>query len=277
MSYLIIGDSCTDLTPELKKDARFVTVPLTLQIGEETFTDDDSFNQKEFLEKMAASSECSKSACPAPESYMALFERADEIFIVTLSSHLSGSHNCAMLAKSLYEEQNENKKIAVIDSLSASCGQTLIAMKIAELKEKGLSFEEVVKEAETFRSDMTTYFVLESLENLRKNGRLSNMKAFIANALNIKPVMAGNEGTIEKVDQARGTKKALGRMAALIEGKVKHPETRTLAIAHCNNLERAEYVKSLVTEKVTFKDVMIVDTAGVSTLYANDGGIIVCF
>lgn len=277
MSYRIIGDSCTDLTKEQKNQKAYDLVPLTLQVGEDIFVDDASFNQKVFIEKMASSSECPKSACPAPESYMKLFDQADDIYVVTLSSHLSGSYNCAELAKSLYIEQHGEKNIEIVDSKSASVGQTLVAMKIDELAKTGLPFAEVVEKVNQFRDEMTTFFVLESLENLRKNGRLSNMKAFIANALNIKPIMAGNQGMIEKVDQSRGIKKALIRMTDIIADKVRNSQDRILAIAHCNNYERAMFVKEELAKKVDFKDVIIVDTAGVSTLYANDGGIIVCY
>lgn len=278
MSYRIIGDSCTDLTKEQKEKKEIDLVPLTLQIGNEMIIDDETFQQTEFLEKMAASPTCPKSACPAPESYMKLFDQAEDIYIVTLSSQLSGSYNSAELAKKLYMEQDKEKHIAIFDSRSASCGQTLIAMKIKELADKGLPFEEVVEQTNVFRDQLSTFFVLESLENLRKNGRLSNVKAFIASALNIKPIMIGNtEGNIDKIDQARGIKKALTRMADLIGDKVRDSQERILAIAHCNNYERALFVKSEIEKRVEFKDIIIVDTQGVSTLYANEGGIIVSY
>ena len=125
---------------------------------------------------------------------------------------------------------------------------------------------------------MKTKFVLESLDNLRKNGRLSHLQAIVANVLNIKPVMGGtSEGTIEKLEQARGIKKALISMAKIIERDVIKPQERILAIAHCNCLERAHFIKDEIMRRVPFKDSIIVDTAGVSTMYANEGGIIVAY
>ncbi|MEG2441487.1 MAG: DegV family protein [Acetivibrio sp.] len=278
MTYRIIGDSCTDLTKEQRDSKEFDLVPLTLQIGETTFVDDENFSQQEFIKKMQESSDCPKSACPAPESYMQLFHKADDIYVVTLSSPLSGSYNCAELAKSLYIEQNGEKNIAVIDSRSASGGQNLLVMKIKELADQGLPFAEVVKKVNAFRDEMSVYFVLESLENLRKNGRLSNIKALIVNALNIKPIMRGTkEGIIDKVDQARGIKKALLKMCDIIADRVQDPQDRIAIISHCNNYERALFVKDEIQKRVVFKEIMIVGTAGVSTLYANDGGIIVCY
>lgn len=278
MSYRIIGDSCTDLTNEQRESGEFDLVPLTLQIGNDSFVDDETFNQKDFIEKMEKSPSSPKSACPAPERYMELFEKADDIYVVTLSAQLSGSYNCAELARNLYIEQRGKKNIEIIDSKSASVGQMLIALKIKELADKGFKFEEVVEKVNCFRDEMETFFVLESLENLRKNGRLSNMKAFIASALNIKPVMSATpDGNIDKVDQARGIKKSLILMTQIISDKVRNSQDKILAIAHCNNYERALFVKEEIIKRVTFKDILIVETAGVSTLYANNGGIIVSF
>lgn len=277
MSYKIIGDSCTDLTEGMKKEGYVELVPLTIQVGGENIVDDASFDQKKFLKMMAESSDCPKSACPSPEAYMEAFEGADEVFVVTLSSKLSGSYNSAELAKTLYLEKHPNKKIEIVDSKSASIGQTLIAMKIKEEKEGGATFEKAAECVRRFRDSMKTKFVLESLENLRKNGRLSNITAVICSVLNVKPVMCANDGLIEKLDQARGMVKALQKMAKYIEEDVKDAKNRILGISHCNNLERAFFVKDEIMKRIPFKEAVIVDTAGISTLYANDGGIIVAY
>ncbi len=277
MAYKIIGDSCTDLTKEMKESGMVSLVPLTLTIEGEDFIDDETFQQKDFIEKMQQSEECPKSACPSPERYMREFEGQEECFVVTLSSKLSGSYNSALLAKNMYEEEHPDTKIEIVDSRSASCGQMLIALKIREWKEKGLSFEEVKQKITHFRDGMQTKFVLESLENLRKNGRLTNMAAVLCNVLNIKPVMGAAEGEIIKLDQARGMRKALLRMIEYMEEDAKDVTTKILGIAHCNNRERAEFVKHEILKRIPFKECIIVDTAGVSTLYANDGGIIVSY
>lgn len=278
MAYRIIGDSCTDLTAELKKDEHFKLVALSIQIDDYNIVDDDTFDQKDFLRRMKESPNCPKSSCPPPEAYMEAYKGEEDIYVVTLSSQLSGSYNCAELAKNLYLDEYEHKNIGIIDSRSASVGQTLIALKVKELVEGGKSFEEVMEGANKFRDEMNTLFVLESLETLRKNGRLSNLKAVIASALNIKPIMgATKEGNIKQIDQARGINKALKEMAKVIEADVKNASDRILAIAHCNNYERALFVKDEILKRVPFKDVLIADTAGISSLYANDGGIIVCY
>ena len=277
MAYKIIGDSCTDITEEMKEEGMVSLVPLTLSIEGEEFVDDATFNQKEFLAKMKASPECPKSACPSPERYMQEFEGQEECYVITLSSRLSGSYNSAVVAKELYLEEHPEAKIEIVDSRSASCGQLLLAVKIKELKEKGLDFAKVKEKITDFRDNMETKFVLESLENLRKNGRLGRVTFTICNVLNIRPVMAADNGEIIKIDQVRGHNKALMRMIEHIEKDAKDVASKILGIAHCNNRERAEMVKREILKRLPFKDCIIVNTAGVSTLYANDGGIIVSY
>lgn len=278
MSYKIIGDSCTDLTEEMRKDGHFHIVPLTLQVGEDSIVDDGTFNQARFLKLVSESPVAPKSSCPSPDAYMELFKGEEDIYVVTLSSNLSGSFNSAEVARKLYLEENPHKNIEIINSCSASVGQTLIALKIQEYAGMGLSFKEITERVRKFRESLSTKFVLENLDTLRKSGRLTGLKAIISSVLNIKPVMYGTpEGTINKLDQARGIQKALGIMVDSVEKDVKNPEERIFAIAHCNNLERAEFVREEILKKVSFKDCIIVDTAGVSTMYAGDGGIIISY
>lgn len=276
MSYKIVVDSCCELPENYKNDSRFQIVPLGLEVGDYVIQDDENFNQKEFLQKVAAYPLCPKSSCPSPEKYReAYHDSAEEIYAVTLSSHLSGSYNSAELGKSLYGEKYGDKKIHVVDSESASCGETQLVEKIIACKEAGLNFEETVKAVETFKRQMRTYFVLDNLETLRKNGRLSSVKALVASTLNIKPVMVGNWGVIEQKGQAIGINKALAKMADCIVGDVAKPEERTLMITHCNCPERAEFMRDLMEKRASYKRILIMDTAGVSSMYANDGGVIV--
>ena len=269
-------DSCCELPENYKNDSRFQIVPLGLEVGDYVIQDDGNFNQKEFLQKVAAYPQCPKSSCPSPEKYReAYHDGAEEIYAVTLSSHLSGSYNSAELGKNLYGEKYGEKKIHVVDSESASCGETQLVEKIVACKEAGLGFEETVRAVETFKRQMRTYFVLDNLETLRKNGRLSSVKALVASTLNIKPVMVGNLGVIEQKGQAIGIKKALAKMADCIVGDVAKPEERILMITHCNCPERAEFMRGLMEKRASYRRILIMDTAGVSSMYANDGGVIV--
>ncbi|NLP33626.1 MAG: DegV family protein [Clostridiales bacterium] len=278
MNYRIIGDSCTDLPKDLKKNPHFKLIPLVLTLDNNHIKDDEKFNVIQFLKMMKESPNNPKSACPSPDDYMKQFDTEGDVYVVTLSSRLSGSYNSAELAKKLYLEDHPNKNIGIIDSRSASAGQTLLTVKLRELIEKGLSFDNVMKQITEFRDGMKTKFVIESLDLLKKSGRLSGLQALIASTLNIKPVMGATpEGTICKLDQARGIKRSLIAMAKLIEKDVIKPHERILTIAHCNCYERALFIKDEILKRVPFKDYLIVDTAGVSSMYANEGGIITAY
>lgn len=278
MRYKIIIDSCGELLDEWKKDECFESIPLTLMVGSEQIIDDETFDQADFLAKVAASKESVKSACPAPESYMEAYSKADDIYVVTLSAELSGSYNSAVLGKNLYEEENGTKNIHVVNSRGAATTQVLIARKLNEYASQGMPFEEVVDKIEEYTTSLRTYFVLETLEVLRKNGRLSRLSATIAGALNIKPVMIGTrDGVIQKAAQARGMKKALAKMVEHMGSEGRDLTRRQFVISHCNCYERAVYVKELIKKHLHAEDVDIVDTKGVSSLYACDGGIIVSY
>ena len=277
MSYKIAIDSCGELLDEWKNDERIESIPLTLTVGGENIIDDATFDQKDFLKKVADCPECPKSACPSPERYMKAYEcEAEHIYAVTLSAELSGSYNSAILGKNLLLEEQPEKKVHVFNSKSASGGQSLIAMKIIECEEKGLSFGEVVSEVEKYIEELSTFFVLENLETLRKNGRLSRVKALVASALKIKPVMGSTpEGTICQLDQARGMNKAIVKMVDHIGEKGINIPEKTVAITHCNCPERAKMLEEAIREKLHPAKIVVMDTAGVSSMYANDGGVIV--
>lgn len=276
MSYKIIVDSCGELPEKCQNDPHFVSVPLSMQVDDFLFIDDETFDQADFLKKVALSPNCPKSSCPSPEKYMeAYMGDAERVYAVTLSGNLSGSYNSAMLGKNLYQEEYGDKQIHVFDSCSASVGETLIALKIEECEKAGLSFEETIETVNAYKEEQNTYFVLETLEVLRKNGRLSNLKAFVANALNIKPYMGATpEGQIVQLGQARGINRAIKNMIECFVEELKNPQEKIVAISHCNCAFRAELVKEEILKRVKVKDIFTIDTHGISSMYASDGGII---
>ena len=277
MSYKIIVDSCGELTEEMKASGCFETASLEIDVHGRHIIDDETFDQAEFLSLVAESPDSPKSSCPSPERYMEGYRcDAEHVYAVTLSAELSGSYNSAVLGRNLYHEEYGGKDIYVFNSRSASIGETLIAMKIVECEEQGMEFAQVVETVEAYIGEQHTYFVLETLDTLRKNGRLTGVKAVVATALNIKPVMGATPvGTILQLGQARGMKKALVKMVDEIMKDLKESKKKILAISHCNCRERAEYVKEMLVQKADFRDVVILDTAGISSMYAADGGVIV--
>ena len=277
MKYKIVVDSCCELPENLRNDENFESVPLVLTVEGEDIIDDATFDQASFLKKVADSPNSPKSSCPSPERYMKAYEcGAEHIYVVTLSAELSGSYNSAVLGKNLFQEEHPEVKVYVFNSRSASIGETLIALKIAECEEAGLPFEEPVAVVEKYIESQHTFFVLENLETLRKNGRLGLVKGLVASALKIKPVMGStDEGTICQLGQTRGMNKALVKMVDFIIERTTDIENKVIAISHCNCPQRAEILKEAILERMKLKDIVILDTRGVSSMYANDGGVIV--
>ena len=208
---------------------------------------------------------------------MEKFREDGDNYIVTLSSRLSGSYNAAAKAVDLYREEGGKANVHVFDSKSATAGQAQVAMLIRDLAEQGTAFDKVVELVEERISRMQTMFVLENLDNLRKNGRLTRMQSLVTGALRVKLLMgATREGEIEKLGQGLSIRQTLGRMVACM-GKNAGSMGRRLVITHCNCLERAEYVRDQVRQKGLFEEIVIAATGGIATVYANDGGVVVAY
>ena len=278
MSFKVIVDSCCEMTGQMKQDPCFTKVPLTISCHGSTFVDDESFDQVDLLWAMKQSKDAPATSCPAPQTYLDAYRSgAEDVYVVTLSALLSGSHNSAQQAKVLLEEDNPEINVHVFNSCSAVCGETAIALKIKELAEAGLPFKKVVREVEQFIARMKTLFVLEDLENLRKNGRLTKLQAVVTGALRIKLFChATPEGEIGKVGQALTVKQALQKMVEKAAADPDH-EGRPAFITHVNCMDRAFKVKEMLEQKCRFSGISITEAGGITTVYANDGGIVMAY
>lgn len=279
MGFKIVVDSCCDLTGQMLKDPRFIKVPLTIRSNGSSFIDNETFDQADLLWAMKQSEEAPSTACPSPQSYLDAYQgpEDEDVYVVTLSALLSGSHNSAEQARMLMEEDHPNKNVYVFNSCSASSGEVLVALKVRELAESGAPFKHVVREVEQFIYQMQTMFVLETLENLRKNGRLTRLQSVITGALKIKLLMAATpEGEICKLGQTLSMKQALSKMVDHMANDPAHAG-RTLAICHCNCLDRAFQVKAMAEQRCKFAHILILEAGGITSVYANDGGIVTAY
>ncbi|WFA10290.1 DegV family protein [Tissierella sp. Yu-01] len=277
MLYKIVADSSCDLNEDLVKKVDISLVPFKIDVDDHSFIDDESIDVPKLIKEMNSSPNPIKTSCPSPGDFAAEYEDGENVFVVTISEQLSGTYNSAILAKDMAIEKSPNKFIHVFNSKSASVGETLTALKIKECIDNKLSNSQIVEKVEKFIEDMKTYFISENLDNLIKNGRISKTKGLIINALNIVPVMRATEnGNIDLVDKARGSKKAFKKLVDIIGESGVNFEERILAISHANALQKALDLKEDL-KKYNFKDIIIVQTKGLSTGYVNDGGIIVAF
>lgn len=278
MGFKLVVDSCCDLTQEMVEKMNATIVPLTIELDGERYIDDDTFNVEKYVELMKNSPSLPLTSCPSPNDYMEQFKGDEEnIFVVTLSGELSGSYNSAVLGKEMFLEENKHKNIHIFNSCSATSGEVLIAIRLDELIKEGKDFNTIVDIMTKEVEEMQTLFILERLDNLKKAGRLSLVQELLVNALNIKLILGSTkEGNIKAFKKARGTK-ALTKMVELIGEAGEVNPNKILVISHCLAYDRALQVKEKAQEMYNFRDIIIVPTRGISTNYANEGGVVIAY
>lgn len=278
MSFSIIVDSCCDLTPEMRADPVFRSIPLTIRVGGKDYVDDQSLDTSLLIYAMDQSPDASSSSCPAPGDYLDAYHQAEgDIYVVTLSALLSGSHNSAWQARQMLLEEQPERNIQVFNSCSASAGEVLLAQKVYELAKSGLPFDQVVAQAEKTITDTNTLFVLENLDNLKKNGRLTRVQAMLTGALRIKLIMGSTpEGEICKHGQALSIKQALAKIVDIMAADERHIG-KILYIAQCLCPDRAQQLWDLAKKSCQFAGVVITATRGLSSYYANSGGVVAAY
>lgn len=277
MEYKIIADSCCDMTPQLKNRLGVTPIPLTMRLGQKEFVDDDSLDLAGFMAEMKACKEKVGSASPSPYLYQEAIENAQSSFVVTLSSKLSGSYENAVMGKA-FAEENIKVDTYVFDSKSASAGEVLVAVKIRELILQETPKDHIIQTVKHFIENMKTYFILERYDNLQKNGRLNKIKGKLISMLNVKLVMGSDgDGNIALYDKFRGAKQMIEKLLTLIESSGKKTDGENLVISHCNNGDLAKSLGNAIEQKYHFKEIFIVPTGGLSSLYTDDKGIVMAF
>lgn len=279
MKYKIIADTACDLSKELQEELNISYVPFKITVENKEFIDDDDIDIKELIEAMGNTEMPIKTACPAPFDYLQELEKVEEdnIFIITISKHLSASYNSANIAANEFKEKNPNKNVYVVDSESASAGETSLVFKMIDILDEEDDFDSAIGKITEAVKNNFTFFVLESLDNLIKNGRIKKVSGLIANVLNIRPIMHGVEGDIKLYEMNRGFKRALSKLADSLGKVCDDLEERVLFISHADALEKANEFKEKVKELYNFKDIVIIHTKGLSTGYADHGGIVIGF
>ncbi|MEI4322165.1 DegV family protein [Streptococcus suis] len=273
--WKIVADSGCDYRQlaNLAPDTEFISVPLTIQVGEQAFVDDASLDIDHMMEVMEASKSVAGSACPSPQAYQAAFEGAENIIVVTITGGLSGSFNAARVARDMYIEEHPNVNIHLIDSLSASGEMDLLVDEINRLIGAGLDFPQVVEAITHYREHSKLLFVLAKVDNLVKNGRLSKLVGTVVGLLNIRMVgEASAEGKLELLQKARGHKKSV--TAAFEEMKKAGYDGGRIVMAHRNNAKFFQQFSELV--KASFPTAVIdeVATSGLCSFYAEEGGLL---
>ena len=275
MEYSLVADSCCDLTKEMRQEWNVKSIPLTLTLADESYTDDDNLNLPDFMARMRACKGRVGSAAPSPGAYAEAFGTNDA-FAVTLSSNLSGSYASALAGKSMAEEAGA--RVHVFDSRSAAAAEVLLILKLRRLIREGLQKSEIIQKVERFIKEMRTFFVLDNIDNLLKNGRLNRITATIISTLHIRPIMgADGNGNISLFSHVQGWKQVVKKLADTIEKDGRATEGQSLVITHCNNPSLAEELKAEIEQRYRFSEILVLPTRGLSSLYANEKGVIMAF
>ena len=254
----------------------FAAAPLKVITDEREFTDDATLDVDGMVDWFDAYKGKSKTSCPNPSDWLEAFGDGDEIFCVTITSALSGSHNAACIAKQMYEEAHSGRRVCVIDSLSAGPELVLLIEKLEEYIHQELPYDEICRKIESYRQQTGLVFMLESLKNFAANGRVSPAVARIAGVLGIRIVgKASDQGTLEPTNKCRGEVKSLATLlsnlkaSGLNRGKVR--------IAHCRNAAAAGEMKQMILEAFPQTDVKIQACRGLCSYYAETGGMLIGF
>ncbi|NMA79431.1 MAG: DegV family protein [Clostridiales bacterium] len=278
MKNIIVSDSCLDFNDDLLPvEDSLIRVPFNINISGEEIVDKD-LDIDELISKMKASKDKITTSCPSPNDYLEAFKKGMNAFAVTISAKLSGSHNSAVIAKRIAEESKDEGEVHVFDCKSAAAGQNLVVLKIKKLLEDKLSFAKIVEEVNRYIEGLKTIFVLDSLDNLIKNGRVSPLTGLIGTALHIVPIMGDDgDGNIVVKERVRGKKRAFDKLIELIGKSNVDFKNTVLAITHINAMEKAIKIKDELQRLYSFKDIHIFKGGGLSTVYGDDGGIIIAY
>lgn len=272
MKRKIVADSSCDMW-ELN-DVDFAVAPLTISTDNKHYVDNQELDVHLMSEDLAKYKGVSHTACPSAGSWLDCYEGYDEVFVVTLTGAMSGTYNSAMAAKGIYEEENDNVKVHVFDSLSTGPEMRLLIEKLKEMIEEDLPFEEIVEKGQDYLKHTRLFFALKSLHNFAMNGRVNKAVASAIGVLNISIfATASEEGTIQQISKCRGEKKVVRSMIEHLENAGYHGGK--VRISHANNLKLAHNVRDKILELYPHADIIVYPMGGLCTYYAEIGGLLV--
>jgi len=282
MAIRFFTDSSCDMPSQWIQEKGIHIVPLKISFGNETFLDRVNLSVEQFYNKMRNYPELPKTAAPSPYDYQEVFEQimepGDDAIIISLSSALSSTYQSAKLAVEMFQEDHPDHRMEVFDSKNGSVGLGLIVLQLAKMRDDGNSYEEITEKAPALIKNTFTFVLLETIENAVKGGRVDRVKGMIASMLNIKVLLhVSQEGTVEILDKARGSKNALKRFFDLVEEFGGNFEERVLAIAHSNCEEKAIQVKQMLEEKYKTAKIFMTEIGPTIGTYASEGGLLISF
>lgn len=269
----IVVDSCCELNLDMMEGVDVSFVPFKLSIGSDDFLDDENLNIEDFRIKMEESKEPVKTACPSPMDFFDKFE-GDIVYVVTITSELSGTYQSAMIAKEMYLKEYPGAKVHVFDSRSAVAGETAVFLNLVKCIKEGKSFEETVADTEEIIERSVTIINLASLSNLAKNGRIPKIAGKLSKVLNIRMIGKAKEGKIVPVSIERGLKRSVKSLVNKALDICDKSLKTVIVISQANALEAAKEVKEMITKDFPDRIIEITGMKGLSSTYAEEGGLV---
>ena len=272
----ILTDGSCDLPKEVIERVNPGIIGINVCFGEESYIGGIEIDEKTFYEKMKTSKELPKTSSPSPDRFIEAYKcEEEEILVFTLTSKLSGTYNNALLAKNMYLEENPGKRIEVIDTQSGSIGVALMMLKCNELIEQGKSMDEILVEIEKYKEEIIFFGALDTLENAVKGGRVNPLAGKVMNVLNLKVIIRIDEGLVKPIDKARGGVNSIKKAIDYVKTHVENETEKTVVIGHANCPDKADKIKSLISENLNFKEILTAGIGPIMGTFTAEGAILV--
>ncbi len=281
LSYQILTDSCCDFTKEKYKELGLAAVPLMVNFRGESYPDKNDDSLRDLYAGLRAG-EVATTAAANPEQWASAMEpflqAGEDVLVLSFSSGLSTSYQSAVIAATDLREAYPERTILVVDSLSASLGQGLLAWYACRKRQEGLSIEELARWLEENRLHLCHWFTVDDLMYLKRGGRISAATAIVGTMLKVKPVLhVDNEGHLINMFKVRGRKASLDAIADKLGELGGNYDNSTVFICHGDCIEDAKYVENILKTKYGVKEVLINYTGAVIGSHSGPGTMAVFF
>ncbi|EPC8409193.1 DegV family protein [Bacillus thuringiensis] len=280
MGVKIITDSAADLPVELLQAYDIDLIPLRVYDEAETeYLDGVTLESVTLLQKMREGA-VYRTSLPSLETFQEKFvsyaKEGNPCIYLAFSSELSGTYQSSVVIKEEVKEAYLDLDLEIIDTKCASLGQGLVVLEAAKMAKDGASKEDILNRVAFLMNHMEHIFTVADLQYLVRGGRLSKVAGFIGGLLNIKPILNVEEGKLVPLEKVRGKKKVLSRIVDIMEERGKDLKGQTIGMTHGDDLETAEALKALITERFGC-EVFIVNTIGAAIGAHTGPGVITLF
>ena len=268
----IVTDRASDLPDNIAAKYGIEIAEMDVAFGEDVYYGGKGITIEDFYARMKKEKELPKTSCPSPDKFLEIYKKDDsDVLVLTLTSKLSATYNCAVLANDMYNEEEHTNRVKVIDTMSGSIGQGILAVYAAQLAEMGKNIDEIAEEVEKLIDNTKFIGVLQTLENAIKGGRISRLAGSIINTFNFKALVQINEGLVKPFDKARGENGSMKKLVDLFLAGDSDTENKILFIGHSNCLAKAEKIRDMILERKSYKEVVFCGIGTVMGTYTSDG------